>query len=43
MPHISFLLLVNTAISRKIVEKVHATIPKGIAGGFELTVFQRNL
>ena len=41
MPHISFLLLVNTAISRKIV--VHATIPKGIAGGFELTVFQRNL
>ena len=33
-----------TAISRKIVEKdVHATIPKGIVGGFEFTVFQRNL
>ena len=24
-------------------EKVHATIPKGIVGGFEFTVFQRNL
>ena len=25
------------------MEKVHATIPKGIVGGFELTVLQRNL
>ena len=24
-------------------EKVHATISKGIVGGFELTVLQRNL
>ena len=24
-------------------EKVHATIPKGIVGGFEFSVFQRNL
>ena len=24
-------------------EKVHSTIPKGIVGGFELTVLQRNL
>ena len=33
-----------TAISRKVVGKVLATIPKGIVGGFELlTVFQRNL
>ena len=24
-------------------EKVHATIPKGIVGGFEFTVLQRNL
>ena len=24
-------------------EKVHATIPKGIVGGFEGTVLQRNL
>ena len=33
-----------TAISRNIVGKnVHATIPKGIVGGFEFTVFQRNL
>ena len=24
-------------------DKVHATTPKGIVGGFECTVFQRNL
>ena len=24
-------------------DKVHATTPKGIVGGFESTVFQRNL
>ena len=27
----------------RLSEKVHATIPKGIVGGFEFTVFQRNL
>ena len=27
----------------RLLEKVHATIPKGIVGGFEFTVFQRNL
>ena len=27
----------------RLSEKVHATNPKGIVGGFELTVFQRNL
>ena len=27
----------------RLSEKVHATIPKGIVGGFELTVFQRSL
>ena len=27
----------------KLSEKVHATIPKGIVGGFEFTVLQRNL
>ena len=32
-----------TAISRKVVGKVHATIPKGILGGFEFTVLQRGL
>ena len=26
----------------RLLEKVHATIPKGIVGDFELTVFQRN-
>ena len=28
---------------KRLSEKVHATNPKGIVGGFELTVFQRNL
>ena len=32
-----------TAISRKVVGKVHATTSKGIVGGFEFTVLQRNL
>ena len=33
-----------TVISRNVVgKKVHVTIPKGIVGGFEFTVFQRNL
>ena len=32
-----------TAISRKVVAKVHATIPKGNVGDFEFTVLQRNL
>ena len=32
-----------TAISRKLSENVHATIPKGTVGDFEFTVFQRNL
>ena len=27
----------------RLSEKVHATIPKGIVGGFEGTVVQRNL
>ena len=27
----------------RLLEKVHATIPKGIVGGFEFTVLQRNL
>ena len=35
--------LLHTAISRKVVEKVHATISIGIVGGFEFTNFQRNL
>ena len=31
----------HTAISRKVVGKVHATIPKGIVGGFEFTVLSK--
>ena len=27
----------------RLSQKVHATIPKGIVGGFELSVLQRNL
>ena len=27
----------------RLSEKVHATIPKGVVGGFEFTVLQRNL
>ena len=27
----------------RLSEEVHATIPKGIVGGFEFTVLQRNL
>ena len=35
---------VYTAILRNVtLEKVHATIPKGIVGGFVGTVLQRNL
>ena len=28
--------------SRKVSEKVHATIPKGIVGGFQFSVFKTN-
>ena len=35
------MIYLHTAISRKVV--VHATIPKGIVGGFEGTFLQRNL
>ena len=36
-------LILFTAISRKVVAKVNATIPKSIVGGFEFTLRQRNL
>ena len=36
-------LISFTAISRKVVAKVNATIPKIIVGGFEFTLRQRNL
>ena len=35
--------ILYTATLRKVVEKVHATIPKGIVGVFEFTVLHRNL
>ena len=31
-----------TVFRERLSEKVHATIPKGIVGGFQFTVFQRN-
>ena len=37
------ILTVYTAISRKVVAKVNATIPKSIVSGFEFTLLQRNL
>ena len=37
-------LLTSVQLFReRLSEKVHATIPKGIVGGFEFTVLQRNL
>ena len=30
-------------LRERLSDKVHATAPKGIVGGFEFTVFQRNL
>ena len=30
-------------LRERLSEKVHATIPKGIVGGFEFTVIQRSL
>ena len=36
-------LILFTAISRKVVPKVNAIIPKSIVGGFEFTPRQRNL
>ena len=36
--------IVNIPLFReRLSEKVHATIPEGIVGGFEVTVLQRNL
>ena len=40
--HSGACVVVYTAVSRKVVEKVYATILKGIVGGFEFTVLQRN-
>ena len=34
---------VYSCFEKRLSEKVHATIPKGIVGGFEFTVLQRKL
>ena len=36
-------LLLIQLFRERLLEKVHATIPKGIVSGFEFTVLQRNL
>ena len=39
-----YLLAIPIKLFReRLSEKVHATIPRGIVGGFEFTVLQRNL
>ena len=38
----AFVNKVYTAISKRLSEKVHATIPKDIVVGFEITVLHRN-
>ena len=38
--HLNFCILL---FRERLSEKVHATIPKGIVGGFEFTVLQSNL
>ena len=37
------IIVVIQLFRERLSEKVHATIPKGIVGGFEFSVFQRNL
>ena len=39
----TYMYKLKTSFSRKVVEKVRSTIPKGIVGGFEFTALQRNL
>ena len=43
--HVNFLTCVNNIqlFRETLSEKVHATFPKGIVGGFEFTLLQRNL
>ena len=38
-----FIYLYIELFRERLSEKVHATIPKGIVGGFEFSVLQRNL
>ena len=41
IPLFALSVTVYRAISRQFAGKVHATIPKGIVGGFEFTVLQK--
>ena len=43
MPSCENALIRIQLFRERLSEKVHATIPKGIVGGFEFTVLQRNL
>ena len=36
-------IMIIDLFRERLPEKVHATIPKGIVGGFEFTLLQRNL
>ena len=42
LKRVGFLVIIQL-FRERLSEKVHATIPKGIVGGFEFSVFQRNL
>ena len=39
----SYVILSIQLFRERLSEKVHATIPKGIVGGFQFTVLQKNL
>ena len=41
--HLTIIMLRIQLFRERLSKKVHATIPKGIVGGFEFTVLQRNL
>ena len=42
LKRVGFLVIIQL-FRERLSEKVHATIPTGIVGGFEFSVFQRNL
>ena len=42
LKRVGFLVIIQL-FRERLSEKVHATIPKGIVGGFEFSVLQKNL